>query len=257
MTCVMIATPSFERRPSVDYVLSLCGTQELLRKHGIGCHLAIIGHDPHIAEVRNVLARSVLVDRLDVTDLFYIDDDIGWPPEKVVEFVQRSEDVVAGVYPKKNDSGSWPCTLESDDGKPIERNSLYRATLVPAGFLRIKRHVLEKLSQRVQKYQEPNLNGGYVWNFFEARLVDLEMEALRSVDIDMLSHEEAKALLKQAIGLTLGSNLAQYWGEDYWFTTRWREMGGECWIDPDIDFTHAGAKTYTGNLLKAFQGKSV
>src|SRR5271157_4976279 len=96
---VMIATPSFSGRLSVEYVLALSATQDLLRQHNITCYLAIISGSPYIAEVRNALASAALKNS-QITDLFFIDDDLGWPAQKVLDFLQQSEDVLAGVYPK-------------------------------------------------------------------------------------------------------------------------------------------------------------
>ena len=41
--------------------------------------------------------------------LFFLDDDIGWPPEKVLAFLERDEPILFGVYPKKQETEDWPC----------------------------------------------------------------------------------------------------------------------------------------------------
>jgi hypothetical protein len=55
---------------------------------------------------------------------------------------------LCGVYPKKQDNQEFPVTLMMKDGKVIKRDHLYKADLVPTGFMRIKRHVLEKMAAR-------------------------------------------------------------------------------------------------------------
>jgi len=40
----------------------------------------------------------------------------------------------------------------------------------------------------------------------------------------------------------------QYWGEDYTFCRRWRELGGEIDILPDVTIKHIGTYAYTGTL---------
>ncbi len=39
-------------------------------------------------------------------------------------------------------------------------------------------------------------------------------------------------------------------GEDFSFGQRWIDIGGQIWIDPDIDFEHLGGKIFSGNLAK-------
>ena len=215
MTCVMLATPTFERRPCVEYVVSMCETQRILHAKKID----YIGKQycwvvtPYLGKVRNTLVRNMLGDHPEVTDLFFIDDDIGWPAHKVIELLERPEDVVCGFYPKKQDAAEWPGNLESQDGKPIEKDGLLLAHLVPTGFMRIKRHVLEKMAQNVSKYLEPRPDGSHAmtWNIFEAKLVDLQMDELRRSNLDDLSREEAIAHLKRAVVKTSGNfRLAQF-----------------------------------------------
>jgi hypothetical protein len=253
MTCVMLATPSFERRPCVEYVVSMCDTQRALHVKKIDYIVSILGGDPYLGKVRNTLVRNMLADYPDVTDLFFIDDDMGWPSHKVIEFIERPEDVICGFYPKKQDGAEWPGNLASKDGKPIMKDGLYLAHLVPTGFMRIKRHVLEKMAQYVPKYFEPKPDGSQAitWNIFEAKLVDLQMDQLRRSNMDDLTREEAIAHLKRAVGRVAGSEIAQFWGEDFYFAERWREMGGEIWVDPDVNFSHRGSKAWVGNFMDA------
>ena len=38
------------------------------------------------------------------------------------------------------------------------------------------------------------------------------------------------------------------WGEDYSFCIRWRKIGGQVWVDPEIEMGHVGYKIFQGNL---------
>lgn len=248
---VLMATPTFERRPCIEFVISMLQTEKALAMKGIDHAASLLGGDPYLAKVRNRLAGTFLTEWPQATDLFFLDDDIGWPEAKFIEFLERPEDVVCGVYPKKQDSLEFPVTLELDgNGGLIEKNGLYLARLVPTGFMRIKRHVIEKMAMSTAKYQEV-IPGGITkifWNMFEARFIDSQMEALRKTDLDALTREAAIAHLKRALGLKPGQEIGEWWGEDYWFAQRWREMGGTCWVDPDIQFTHRGSKAWEANF---------
>ena len=146
VTLVLFATPSLDHRVCMDFFCSSLETQRLLMAAGIGQGYIQIGGDCYLAKVRNKLVAQFLA-HADATDLFFLDDDIGWQPEKVIEFLSRPEEVVAGIYPKKSDDLDFPVELEADaeTGQLIERDGMVRASAVPTGFLRIKRAAIERL----------------------------------------------------------------------------------------------------------------
>ncbi|HXJ61887.1 MAG TPA: hypothetical protein VNU68_35055 [Verrucomicrobiae bacterium] len=244
---VVFGVPSFQGKPEREFVLSIMETQAALANAGIGYSMTLLAGDPYLGKVRNRIASQFLLSTPHATDLFWLDDDIGWDPDAVVRLLQRPEDVICGVYPQKKDALSFPVTLElAPDGQMIEKDGLYLAQLAPTGFMRIKRHVLEQMAQKVGKYYETDIYGERLlqFNIFEARYVDTDMEALRKTDLEDLTREEAIAHLRRSLGLVVSSDIGGWWGEDYWFTERWREMGGKVWVDPEIRFTHRGSKAW-------------
>ncbi len=223
----------------------------MLTKQGIDYVVSLLGGDPYLPKCRNRLAGTFLTDTPRATHLFFLDDDIGWPAAKVLEFLKRPEDIICGIYPKRDDNSSFPVTLKLDaNHRMIEKDGLRLAQLVPTGFMRIKRHVLEKMAARSMKYTDilPGGESRMFWEIFQARLVDPKMEELRRADLDALSREDAIAHLKRSLGVTVPPELGTWSGEDYFFAERWREMGGEVWVDPDIEFTHRGSKAWKANF---------
>ena len=217
---VIFCTPTLDGRVSTDFMVSALQTQWLLIERGIPhSYLQVVG-DCFVAKARNRLVSEFL-QRPEATDLFFLDDDIHWPPAKVIEFLQRPEDVLAGIYPRKDDHLQFPVVLEQDPVRrqPFERDGLVRALRVPTGFLRIKRHVLEKLAAEAQIYQDRRPDGSVSehYNIFEARIND------------------------DGLWCT----------EDYMFSEKWLAMGGEIWVDPNIAFRHRGTKSWSGNLSEA------
>ena len=248
---VFLAIPSFRGQPEREFVLSLMQTQKALAEAGINYVLSMLAGDPYLSKVRDRLASAFLTTWPQATDFFFLDDDIGWQPHKVVEFIRRPQDVVCGVYPKKQDPLEFPTTLEIDDAQNmIWDGDLVQSHLAPTGFMRIKRRVLEKMAMHAPRYYESSATGEQLllWSIFEARFVDLKMHELARTDLDALSHEDAIMHLKRALGVTTGQEIGQFWGEDYWFTERWRRMGGKIWVDPEIEFTHRGSKAWAANF---------
>lgn len=216
MTFVLFATPSLDHSVTLEFFRSALKTHDLCQAHGIKPGWAQRAGDCFIAKARNKLCAEFLAS--DATDLFFLDDDIGWPAEKVIEFIARPELIVAGVYPKKQDDLDWPCALaaNAETGELIERDGLVRAEFVPAGFLRIKRELVQLLYDKAAPFREPELNGE-------------------------MGHYRAPFLSGPAQD-------GRWWGEDYAFCNAVNAEGVEIWIDPNIEFTHRGRKRWGGTM---------
>lgn len=227
MPTVIFATPSTTHSVCLDYLNSAVETDRLMREKGCGVGHLQIGGDCYLWKVRSKLATRFLRDFPDATDLFFLDDDVGWPAPKVLEFLLRPEDILVGIYPKKSDQLDFPVELMGgDDGRPVERGGLYRVLSAGAGFCRIKRHVLEHMADKVPLFKEVEHG-----------------------------HESAYHGLF-AEGIVDG----WAWGEDKYFFALAQQEGFEIWADPDISFTHRGTKTWRATLgdhIKAFTAAAV
>lgn len=211
------ATPCLDHRVTLEYLMSALKTSKLLLENGIAYEWANRPGDPFIAKCRSNLVCDFLNGNAE--NLFFLDDDIGWPAEKALEFIKRPEPVLVGVYPQKLEELSFPCSFEADGPNLVEKDGLYKAVLAPTGFMRIKRWVLEKL------YANTDLSTPY-----------------SEKDADGVTYQ------RRAIFNSGPSSDGQWWGEDYAFCNACRAEGIDIWIDPDIPFYHRGQKRYEARL---------
>lgn len=212
---IRFCTPCLTHQVAIEYLMSALATEKLLLARSLPHEWCNRPGDPFVAKARSTMVSEFLASK--GTDLFFLDDDLGWPADKVLEFIERPEPVLAGVYPQKLDEVSFPCSLEiGADGGLIERDGLFKALLVPTGFLRIKRWVLEKLWEEATPYRETDASG----KIHEARAV--------------FNSGPAKD--------------GQWWGEDFAFSNSCQLADIEMWIDPDIPFYHRGAKRYGAKM---------
>lgn len=225
--CVIFATPSLSHTVTLDFLRSWTNTVWALKDAGIAHGRIDRGGDCFIDKVRNKLVQEFLDGP--GTDLFFLDDDLGWPAEAVMRFIARPEPILAGVYPKKADDPDWPVALDADaaTGELITDQGLYLASFAGCGFLRIKREVLETLVKLVPPFKDPELNGktGTYPMLFETGIDDR----------------------------------GWYQGEDVSFFRLARAHGFPLWVDPDIAFRHRGGKTWSGTLidhLETFRAKA-
>lgn len=224
---VIFSTPSLSGSVTMDYLKSWTNTAWMLKDLAIPHGRSDRSGDCFVDKVRCKLVQDFLDG--DGTDLFFLDDDLGWPAAKVVEFIRRPEPILAGVYPKKMDNLDFPVALEAnvDTGELITDQGLYLAQFCGGGFLRIKREVLEKLAPLVERFKDIEMDGGFK-------------------DYPLLFDS--------------GRDSDGWWcGEDVSFFRLARANGYPVWIDPAIEFKHKGNKVWKGNLsehLDSFRKKA-
>lgn len=149
----------------------------------------------------------------------FLDHDMSFRPADLVKLIQTPGDVVAGTYRFKQDDEKYMGTWVTDEeGYPVTRpDGCIRGEWVPAGFLKVT-------AQGVRDFMEsyPELIYG--------QRVDPDRPC-----VDLFNH---------------GAHDGVWYGEDYAFSRRWNERGGEIWIVPNLELTHHGAdgKAYPGNL---------
>jgi hypothetical protein len=230
---VVFAIPTYGRAPCVEFQMSALETNNLCLANGITTVWRYAGGDPYVHKARSVLASEFLTLHKDATDLFFLDDDLGWEAAAVLRSLSRAEDVVAGIYPKKADYGEWPVEMQFDKDTmaPIERDGLFLASLAPTGFMRIKRHVMEAAAEESGIYDHHDLTKGTVkvWDFFRTGYVPYSEN----------------------------SREGRWWGEDFFFCVMVRNMGFEVWVDPNIYFSHRGSKAWEGRFRHVLEDKAL
>jgi hypothetical protein len=190
--------------------ISLFGAKEALLRHGISSDLTIFDGNCHVDDGRNRLVAEFL--KTDADDLVFIDTDVRFDPEDLVRILLHDQDVVAGIYPLKQDQEEFPVHWLPNAEIWADAAGLIEVEGVSTGFLRIRRHVLEKLYAKVPKFQ-----------------------VRQGKEICPLIFERSME------GLTR-------WGGDYEFCRKWRDMGGKIHVDPEMTFGHAGLYEWKGSL---------
>jgi hypothetical protein len=217
---VLVATPTFTGHTAYEHTGSMEQFATLCAQHGIR-----FGHVFHpglqfVEVARNLLIVKFLSDHPDATDLFYIDDDVGFPAMKALEFVLRQEPVVAGIPIMKADGPEqFPVFLHANEGGPIAQNGLMLARSVPCSFLRIKREVIEMLAMNAETYQ---------WSTLEDQQTTVVFKIFDRGDTD-----------------------GEFLGEDVRFCRLLADNGIPIWVDDDIKFSHRGTKRWSGSFRDA------
>lgn len=211
---LFIGTPAFQAQTHVSYATSLAETRILLDKASIPCMIRIPTGGSLLCANRNEILTKFL--NSDCTHILCIDADLGWSHDSVMEMLSFDLDFVCGLYPTR-DGKEYLYRGEGIerevDGKKyfkLEKHpkysQLFKASYVPAGFMLIKRKVIEKMIEDhpEDKYTpKDGREGGHA--LFNTEVRD-----------------------------------GEFWGEDFVFCRKARESGFDIWVYPFIRFCHNG-----------------
>jgi hypothetical protein len=186
-----------------------------------------LGH-ADIYQLRAQIVSHALCDP-DMTDLVFIDSDVGWGPGALVQLIDHEEDFVAGAYPKRQ----YPITfMFRSEGGPLMADTgsgLAEVWGMPGGFMRIKRHVLEQMDAH------------YADDLAVADKMVPSGRTVRMFDPYWLKDAEGNHLRDER-------GLKKVLAEDYAFCQRWRDLGGQVYLDVNIPMAHAGPHVFAGCL---------
>ena len=168
----MVCTPAYDGKVETQYSQSMAEAFFTAPYFGVRLTACVMGNGAFIDLARNSFVRMFLEDDefTDCTHLFFIDSDIGFPPEAMLNLIHNCTEerpVTAGVYPRRQLPIDYPYHFihnpeierrEDQESLWIDDYWLY-CDRVPTGFLCIHRSVIERMEKDVQRLkvagQEP------------------------------------------------------------------------------------------------------
>jgi hypothetical protein len=216
---IMIGTPAQGGVVNIQYALSLCKTINLLEKSGIEVSPLVVPSGSLLVAERNRILEAFWMS--DCTHLLCIDADLGWPAEAIPAMLEQNKDFIVGVYPARKLDNKFifrPALSEKDT--LIMENHLVKADYVPSGFMLISRNCISKMRDKFPElYYSP---------------------------------KDPRSVLEESTYCLFNTEVynGEFWGEDYVFCRRAKEAGNEIWIDPLVQFDHAGT---IGRLADSIQ----
>jgi hypothetical protein len=238
---LFIATPCYGGLVTDHFLMSLLNLTRVLAGHGVDFDFRTVS-DSLITRARNHMASEFLRDD-SFTHLLFIDADLGFDPNAVPRYLAFAKDLVCGVYPlKRLDIGAVraspaaePAVAEAstyfysstvslrEDNQP--EDGFLRAEYGATGFMLIARAVLERLAAA-----HPELRYGGDHSVWSGGAGTNPGKDTRYAFFDTMIAD------------------GHYLPEDYSFCKRWRQIGGEIWIDLHSRFSHVGSYVYRGDL---------
>lgn len=210
---VVFCTPT-RAKPHQAYIAAMEASCPVLDAAGVSHSLATHIGSPYISYACADMLHKALA--TDADTFMFIEDDHSWRPGDILRLLETEGDVCTGTYRFKHDDfreeymGSWHVDASN---RPILRlkDRAIKAHMSPAGFLKITRNAVRKFMRAY-----PGLMFGYP-----------ERPA-----IDLFNH-----------GANVMPGDGRWWGQDYAFSKRWADCGGDMWLVPDLGINHHGWPT--------------
>lgn len=214
---VFIAVPCVSGRPCANFVMSMIDSADYLARANITFDFWLHTEDCHVDDSRNFLVQQFM--QSGAKTMVFIDDDVGWATEDLVRLLlYKDVDVVGGAYPLKQRAEDYPIRIRSDIPHLQARpDGLLEVEGIPTGFMRIERHVIEKLSEKRK----------HLW--FTAKEAKEDDPKLQIIFERMMVN-------------------GNRWSGDLNFCREARLLGMKVHVAPEMTFTHQGQQRWEGNL---------
>lgn len=209
---VLIATPCSGGNVSDRYLQSFRLTLNAFMDFGIKSDLWTTAKESIIPRARNIALKSFL--KSTATHILFIDADMGWDAEAVLQLLASGKDFVAVAGPRKQHPISYCSMLAGPPIRKCEDTGLIEAEYVGTGFMMLSRACVQRM-----------------WDSYPDLLY-------RDGD----TNDEFRAIFDCEV------REERYWSEDYTFCHRWREIGGRIWVDPRGRLEHVGNFIYAGKF---------
>ncbi len=240
---IVLGTPCFGSVVGQAYTLSVLEITRAACAGAFDLEVVLLGGDALISRARSTIAARFL-DTPDATHLLFVDADISFALEQLLRLLAFDRDFAAAFYPLKQvEWGAIPArvvageTLEAAglsyvgslcEGDALRtENGFATARFAGSGFQLIKRAVFERMI------------AGYPHLKFSA------------VDTPA-GHVPQSAHLYALFDPLIDAETGRYRSEDYAFCQRWRDLGGEIWLDLESRLTHTGLQQFAGDTSRRF-----
>jgi hypothetical protein len=190
----------------------------LAQQAGLNWSLDTMVNESLVTRARNNLMAKMMSNK-EATHFMFIDADIRFQPESILQMMAYEKDVIGGLYPKKALPVNYVINLKPETKI---QGDIFTVDTMGTGFLMFKRKVYEDL---IVAHPECK----YVDDVGLGKQYEPMMYSIFDCKIDERGH---------------------YLSEDWLFCRRWQVLGGEIWAHSKVLLNHVGHYEYAGDLDK-------
>lgn len=190
----------------------------LAQQAGLNWSLDTMVNESLVTRARNNLMAKMMSNEK-ATHFMFIDADIRFQPESILQMIACDKEVIGGLYPKKALPVNYVINLQP---QTKIQGDIFTVDTTGTGFLLFKRSVYDKL---IAAHPETK----YVDDVGLGKQYEPMMYSIFDVQIDHKGH---------------------YLSEDWLFCRRWQAIGGEIWVHSKVLLNHIGHYEFQGDLSK-------
>jgi hypothetical protein len=265
---LFIATPMYGGQNFGLFMKSCINLQIMMNQYGIECRFSFLFNESLIPRARNYLADEFL--RSGYTHMLFLDSDIEFDPQNVMELLILDKDVIGAPYPKK--SIKWDnvktAILKSVDWNQV--NAAMKSGMPPDKIIELA------TSTSIESGELEKVIGDYVFNPVPGTSTFNVYQPLDVLEIGtgfmMIKRDvfekykahypefeyrpdhagqanfDGSRMIHAYFHCDIDPETKRYLSEDYWFCQLWRNMGGQVFLCPWMKTKHVGTYQFTGDL---------
>ena len=220
---VFQACPAYGQIILSPTVSSIMMTSRALDQAGMNGGFGTLSY-PDIVEIRNIFV-SIWYDKVQTSHLLFLDSDMGWPPELIMDMIKFNKPLVGALCPKKKLPIEFAGRAKQGDSKIV--NGFMEVNGIGGAIMLISREVVTAI---LAKYPE---------------LSD-EITVKNHAAKDILESQGVKRMIKAFDKVVIDG---ETFSEDLSFCHRWRACGGDVWANITHDVSHIGMHEFKGNYF--------
>lgn len=213
-----IGIPCYGGMISEPTMTSLLRFILMAQQVGLNWSLDTMVNESLVTRARNNLMAKMMTNKA-ATHFMFIDADIRFQPESILQMMACDKDVIGGLYPKKALPVNYVINLKRETKV---QGDIFTVDTMGTGFLLFKRNVYERLCAAHPECK-------YVDDVGLGKQYEPTMYSIFDVAIDEKGH---------------------YLSEDWLFCRRWAALGGEIWAHGKVLLNHVGHYEFVGDLSK-------
>jgi hypothetical protein len=213
-----IGMPCYGGNVSEPTMTSLLRFILMAQQVGLNWSLDTMVNESLVTRARNNLMAKMMTNQ-SATHFMFIDADIRFQPESILQMMACDKDVIGGLYPKKALPVNYVINLKRETKV---QGDIFTVDTMGTGFLLFKKDVYVQLCAAHPECK-------YVDDVGLGKQYEPTMYSIFDVAIDEKGH---------------------YLSEDWLFCRRWSALGGEIWAHGKVLLNHIGHYEFVGDLSK-------
>ena len=213
-----IGMPCYGGNVSEPTMTSLLRFILMAQQVGLKWSLDTMVNESLVTRARNNLMAKMMTNN-QATHFMFIDADIRFQPESILQMMACDKEVIGGLYPKKALPVNYVINLKRETKV---QGDIFTVDTMGTGFLLFKKDVYVQLCAAHPETK-------YVDDVGLGKQYEPTMYSIFDCEIDEKGH---------------------YLSEDWLFCRRWSALGGEIWAHGKVLLNHVGHYEFVGDLSK-------